>query len=368
MDGLLFVLFLLVPAFLFFALLTVWLIGRFYHVPYHADALYWATTADGWKLALHRRIPETRRFKQPVILCHGLGANRFNLDFPGHSLAEYLNREGFDVWVCELRGAGYSSTPAPFSRYRYDWNFDTLVRRDIPAVIGRICELTGCADLLWVGHSMGGMVMYAHLAEADPRVKAVFAIASPVTFDELTWSAHVRPIGRLLSFLPAFHQRFWATLMAPLSGRFGGKPGIISNDANVDMPFGRHIMPNLSTDLPMTLVMHTAKWSESGQLVSADGACNYYERMAEITTPMGFAVGAADRLATPKSVRDAFERCGSADKTFRFYSKADGDQADYGHGDIVFGRSAPDEVFTHVAEFLEKRAERLSQEPDAPDA
>src|SRR5689334_4166748 len=75
---------------------------------FQPDELYRSPTDDGSAIALGRYLPrERRRFQQPVVLCHGLGANRFALDFDErHSLARYLARRGFETWVLELRGRG----------------------------------------------------------------------------------------------------------------------------------------------------------------------------------------------------------------------------------------------------------------------
>ena len=82
-----------------------------------------ATTDDGWTLALYRYPPigHWRENQPPVFLCHGLGANRFNLDAPGKlSLAKWLSEKGFDAWVVELRGAGKSSRPTRKNELEYD--------------------------------------------------------------------------------------------------------------------------------------------------------------------------------------------------------------------------------------------------------
>ena len=44
---------------------------------------HFGRTADGWTIALHRRRAAVHvPGRLPVLLCHGLGANRFNLDAP----------------------------------------------------------------------------------------------------------------------------------------------------------------------------------------------------------------------------------------------------------------------------------------------
>src|SRR5262245_52793870 len=65
-------------------------------------------THDGWNLAVYRY--RHRSKSHPVLLVHGLGTNRFDVDFPDprYSLAKYLHRRGFDTWIVELRGAGSS--------------------------------------------------------------------------------------------------------------------------------------------------------------------------------------------------------------------------------------------------------------------
>src|SRR5690606_26287692 len=73
--------------------------------PVAAPTLHYARTRDGWQLALHHRPPARGGHGTPLLLCHGMGSNRFNMDGPGRaSLARHLQAAGFDVWVLELRG------------------------------------------------------------------------------------------------------------------------------------------------------------------------------------------------------------------------------------------------------------------------
>jgi len=184
------------------------------------DALEWAQTDDGWALSLHRYLPPGVARAYPVILCHGLGANRFNLDFDAeYSLARFLRARGFEVFVLELRGCGRSHwtgggrPPA--------WNFDDFVHHDLPAAIARVRELSGAAQVDWVGHSQGGMVMYAALSGAvGPAVHAFVAIGSPAAFGDHHW---LKPLARFHSMArlaPASATPRLVRLVAPLSGHF----------------------------------------------------------------------------------------------------------------------------------------------------
>ena len=73
---------------------------------------YSARTRDGWRLALYRFPLRRSAHRTPVLLCHGMSSNRWDMDGPGRiSMARYLQRRGYDVWVVELRGAGRSTRP-----------------------------------------------------------------------------------------------------------------------------------------------------------------------------------------------------------------------------------------------------------------
>ena len=107
---------------------------------------FWAHTQDGWKLALYHKSPENIGSTMgPILLVHGLGANRYNMDAPVHeiNLAEYLRARGHDVWVAELRGAGRSQYTGKFWKKRKTYNFNDIVFQDVPALINKVLAETG---------------------------------------------------------------------------------------------------------------------------------------------------------------------------------------------------------------------------------
>ena len=69
-------------------------------------------TGDGWLLAIHFRPARHRRFAEPVLLAHGLAANRHTFEFdPPYSIAHALSEAGFDCYTVEWRGTGKSTWP-----------------------------------------------------------------------------------------------------------------------------------------------------------------------------------------------------------------------------------------------------------------
>src|SRR5438270_3698147 len=133
------------------------LAARYFFVPRYPDEIHFATTSDGWRLAVVRYRPAGQALRaEPVLLIHGIAANRNSLDLTDDvSLARHLAARGHDVWLVELRGRGLSMRPRLFSSVRYDWSFDEYAERDLPAAAQAVIRATGARRLHLVGFSTG---------------------------------------------------------------------------------------------------------------------------------------------------------------------------------------------------------------------
>lgn len=314
-----------------------------------------ARTPDDWDLALHR-YPSARADLPPVILCPGYACNRHFLDFDHrYSLARFLARRGLDTWVLELRGRGYSE-PALGYRRR-EWTFDHLVRFDVPTAINYVRGRCGNRQPVWVGHSMGGMIMYAALGQQPALGEAVaglVTIASPVAFPPVA-SRMARLLGEMLLALP-FPDRLpqhgvlvalWAVI-----GHSAAEVGM--NPTNVDhQAFGRALR-RFICNVPRVKLRQFVHWSLTGEFRSCDHTVDYRANLRQITTPALIVAGAADRLASPDTVGFAYDRIGSTEKVYREFATRQGDSADYGHVDLIFGWRAPEEVFKTISAWIEE--------------
>ncbi|ARU58429.1 MAG: alpha/beta hydrolase [Pseudomonadales bacterium] len=111
---------------------------------------------DGWQLAVSGYSSQPTK-GLPVLLCHGMGANRLTFDLDADiSLARYLAAQGYDVYTVDLRAHGKSEKPSWTGRRKWNWGFNDYVYQDLPAVIDFILAETGQKQLNFVGHSMGG--------------------------------------------------------------------------------------------------------------------------------------------------------------------------------------------------------------------
>lgn len=341
-------------------------------------------TPDGWTIELKRyRLEEpsadgTGEDRLPVILCHGLSCNNFFWDLTEKvSFAHYLAEEGYDVWVPSLRGSGKSTKPGfyvirevfqlklPDSDQvihlptiaepdKFDWNFDDYVREDLPTIIDMVKRATGHSRVVWVGHSMGGMVMYAYLVSSQRSdVAALVTIGSPIYIpqppnDVYRMSIENRDLFRIGR----------AVVNAQVPAGVGAVTGrlpmehVRCNRENMDTETLRSFYRNCVEDVPNGLIEQLLTVARTGYLSSADEKCNYTAQLSRVRVPILCLAGKADNMCEPACVRYAYEHVGSTDKTYRELALVNGFTADYGHLDLILGKKARKEVFPYIRDWL----------------
>jgi pimeloyl-ACP methyl ester carboxylesterase len=352
---------LVVCAVLFLLIAHNFIVARLFHIELEPDEIHYVLTEDRWRLAISRYRGAPGGCAEPVILCHGLGANRYNMDFGGdYSLAKYLHGHGFDVWVAELRGTGLSSHPRLFSRQQYGFSFDDFAWRDAPAIVAAVREKTGAPRVFWVGHSMGGLLAYVFLqGPLSESLKGVVAISSPGRFVRTAVYALFRQWARIASLWTAIHLEAIGRFFAPyitLLPEFILRTTI--NPSNMEPSVIRRACANLAANISRGVFMQFSDWMERGDIFDQSLRRNYTEGLKGVTTPMYLIAGGGDALVPPDSVELVYRLLPEGDKTFKRFSLADGARADYGHGDIILGVTAREEVWPTIAEWLEKRATR----------
>lgn len=335
---------------------------------------------DGFPLAVEhfRSKAQAPGMSLPIVLCHGFGGNRFNFDLDEtHSLARHLADEGFDVWIVELRGHG-RSRPGPSPRRRRmakGWNMDDHIEKDVPAMLEAITRLSTRPRVIWVGHSLGGMVAYCLLSRY-PEYARFFAglvtIGSP---------AHVeRPKGlplapaillmKMLKRRGAIPVRLIARIMCSSTGRRFGFTRLWRHWANPENVVQavvagtvRHGLENFSPG-----ILHQWLFSMGHKgLVSCDGF-DYFLNLGRVEVPILFITGTADQIAPIPTILTAFERIRSGDKSVRAFGRNGfelkqnslpeprHDSVDYGHEDLLLGEASRSEVFPYITDWLRAHA------------
>ena len=114
--------------------------------------------ADGWPLSM-RRLPAAGEVRGAALLLPAMMVDRTSLDRPaGAGFASSLRAAGFEVFVTDFRGHGASG---PGVEDGGDWDYDDLVRLDVPALVDGVRAAMPDAFLWVVGHSLGGHVSLA---------------------------------------------------------------------------------------------------------------------------------------------------------------------------------------------------------------
>jgi pimeloyl-ACP methyl ester carboxylesterase len=335
-------------------LLAWWLLGRRYRVARDSDELHRVATSDGLHVALSRYRPAAPSRRHPVVLCHGVGANRATFDLaPEVSLARGLAAQGYDVWSLELRGYGRSERAAPGDR-RYRWTFDDHVLRDVPAALARVRRESGRERVHFIGHSMGGLVLYAHLARGGESIRSGVAIGASLDYSGS--SSQLRRIHHLLPLVgwaPAVPLGPLSVLLAPLTGRVVNPIETFNWWLpNFDARLTRRLVAGGTDSIAVGVLKQLRSAMYPGGLRSSDGAFAYCDGLGAVTAPLLALAGDQDRQCPPEAARATVDALGSAERKLVVLGLEGGQASHYGHFDLITGRRAADEVFPIIYDWL----------------
>lgn len=322
-------------------------------------------TKDGWDLTLEHFVPDSGiRKKYPVILCHGLGANRnyYKLN-EQDSAVSILLEEGYEVFLLDLRGRYSAGSPGfLFGEKTYTYNFDDYVKYDMDTAITEVLERTGKKKVNWIGHSMGGMIAYARIGSlGEDRVANLVTIGSPFSFPEPSKTLKFANSMSFLTYvLPAIPVRRMARIKAGIRIPIfpdGKVMNLIYWEENVDAKVNRGLKLVSVNDISIPEIRQFSRWVERASITDNEGKINYTENLKNIKIPTLLVWGTRDNLAPGYVVRDVYERLGSGEKEIRILGRSQGHSEDYGHTDLIIGKKAGQEVFLPISLWLNRHNE-----------
>jgi alpha-beta hydrolase superfamily lysophospholipase len=319
-------------------------------------------TDDGWRLAL--RIFEPPRGcgamprRHPVILCHGLGANHLGFDVdPDTSLARHLAKRGYLALALDLRGHGDSERPSRGGPHRFGWSFDDYLEHDVPAAIAFAKRRSGARAVHWIGHSMGGILGYAHLARGGSAdFVTMTAVGSSLDYSGAPSGFHsLTPLKALLDRIPVVPLRWLARASGTLVGKVATPYERFNVWAsNTDLTLWRRIAMEGFHSVSPPVMRQLATSMLAGGLRSSDGKIAYSAGLGAATAPVLALAGERDAQCPPDAARRTLEAVGSKRRELRVFGKSHGEVDDYGHFDLLMGRRAKSEVFPHIDRFLDE--------------
>ena len=314
------------------------------------EEIYTVTTADLWKLRLCR-YRKGRTSGEPVLLVHGMNVNHHNFTIPAeHSLIDYLVQRGYDCWAVDLRGSR-SSIP-PFERRHRDATLDDYLLYDLPAVVADILRATQYEKLHWIGHSMGGMLLYAYVQKYGAgQIASAVTLGSPVGFRGVRVRIP-RPIVACAQRFPETAGTLMRALLPLLFLLRRGSALFPLNFKNIHPNLGlKDLFPTLEMPLPhivstMLEALQKKAWYINGRQHEV------WSNADKIRVPLLAIYGNKDPFVPLDEARQFFSHITFPDKSLLILGKETGCSEDYSHCDLAFSKQNVREVYEPIVRWL----------------
>ncbi|TYH52927.1 hypothetical protein ES332_D09G063000v1 [Gossypium tomentosum] len=247
---------------------------------------------------------------------------------------------------------------------KYDWDFDNYLEEDVPAAMEYIKDKSEPKDgkLLAIGHSMGGILLYAMLSRCgyegkDSGLAAVTTLASsldymssrsslklllPLADPAQVLNVPVIPIGTLLAAAHPFAANP-PYLLSWLS------PQISAPDMLQPKLFEKLVTENFET-VPAKLLLQLATAFEEGGLRDRSGTFFYKNHLSKSNVPVLAIAGDQDLICPPDAVYETVKLIREPLVTYKVFGGPGGPH--FAHYDIVGAQRAVDLVYPCIIEFL----------------
>ncbi|XP_019436698.1 PREDICTED: uncharacterized protein LOC109343039 isoform X2 [Lupinus angustifolius] len=247
---------------------------------------------------------------------------------------------------------------------KYDWDFDHYLEEDVPAAVDYMRAQCNPRDgkLLAIGHSMGGILLYAMLSRRcfdgkDSGLASVVTLGSsldytpsrssfklllPLAEPAQALNIPVIPVGPLLATvypLLKHPPQFLSSLNSQISAQ----------DMMDQELFEKLVLNNFCT-VPAKLLLQLKTAFQKGGLCNRNGSFFYKDHLRKSNVPVLAVAGDQDLICPPEAVYETVKLIPEELVTYKVFGEPEGPH--YGHYDIVAGRLAADELYPCITEFL----------------
>ncbi|PON64506.1 alpha/beta hydrolase family protein [Parasponia andersonii] len=247
---------------------------------------------------------------------------------------------------------------------KYDWDFDHYLEEDVPAAMEYIRAVSKPKDgkLLAIGHSMGGILLYAMLSRygferRDPKLAAVVTLASsldytsskstlklllPLADPAQALNVPVVPLGAMLS------------AAYPLSSRppyvLSWLNHLISAEDMMHPELLKKLVLNNFCTIPAKLILQLTTAFKEGGLCDRKGTFFFKDHLHEINVPILALAGDRDLICPPEAVEETVKLIPEHLVTYKVFGDPAGPH--YAHYDLVGGRLAVEQLYPCIVQFL----------------
>ncbi|XP_008462198.1 uncharacterized protein LOC103500486 isoform X2 [Cucumis melo] len=249
---------------------------------------------------------------------------------------------------------------------KYDWDFDNYLEEDVPAAMEYIRNQSKPNDgkLLAIGHSMGGILLYAMISrcsfkKVNPQLASVVTLASSLDYRPSNSSLRlllplkdptqnlnvpVFPIGPLL------------VIAHPLASRPPYILAWLKDQISVEDMLHPTLLEKLVLNgfgsVPAKVLLQLSSVFEEGGLHDRNGTFQYKNHLRQGNIPILALAGDRDLICPPEAVYETVKEIPRQLVSYKVLGKPGGPH--YAHYDIVGSRLASSEVYPLVADFLNR--------------
>ncbi len=279
----------------------------------------------------------------PVVLVHGFAQNRYTWHTSRRSMSAWLAARGYDVYNLELRGHGNSrggSSADKFENY-----VDDLVQ--VATTLGE--------PAFWLGHSLGGAVVYAGATRVPMR--GIVGIGALFSFAQ-----HNAALNALCQLTEALRGKriFGAlNLRTRLAGRVLSRLYALSDLAGYTFPISGWAPGSMEPELLAERLEHGFDWTSAEVWFEmarwgVRGTFSYADAWKSVRAPLLVIGGDLDHLMLPDDARVAYDQSESPDKTWTLLDDWHTGHH-WGHLDLLLGRHAPTVSWPLIADWMASR-------------
>ena len=336
---------------------------------------YAVETRDGWELVVSRYRATAVGLPlsgEPLLLVHGFSQNRHA--WTSGALVKTLAGQGVDVHVAELRGHGKSSLARQRRRHRstgralpadleHGWDADTLLLEDIPSLVSAAARTSGRARIFYAGHSLGGVLGYAH-ASRCADLDGLITLGAAVEMGRDSWpvrlAAHAEPVlfpWKAPVPMDAFLKGYGWLLAA--EGRhqvYGWLCELASDLVLLSNPgrVGRRTVDRLlrvgGEKEARRVLSQLAGWVRGGAVTFPRAGVDLRDALGRIEVPLLVLYGEADKLANRRGTEPAVRMVKSE---YRRWHGLSG----HGHLELTMGLQT-DVIASHIGDLMRYVRER----------
>ncbi|XP_016509987.1 uncharacterized protein LOC107827380 isoform X2 [Nicotiana tabacum] len=249
---------------------------------------------------------------------------------------------------------------------KYDWDFDHYLEEDVPAAMEYIKVQTRPKDdkLLAIGHSMGGILLYARLSRCglegrEPGLAAVVTLASSLDYTSSKSALKLLlPLADPAQVLnvPVIPLRTLLAAAYPLSSRapyvLAWLNEMISATDMMHPDSLKKLVQNSFCNIPAKLLLQLATAFQEQGLRDRSGKIYYKDHLHKSSVPVLALAGDLDQICPPEAVYETVKLIPENLVNYKVFGDADGPH--YAHYDLVGGHMATEQLYPCIVQFLSR--------------